>query len=685
MPGEENQVKRLRLIQYLSIAMNQTQDAEELLGLMLDKAIELTDATTGSIMLKEEGSKYLRYAAYRGFDENRIRRVPIAVGEGLTGAVFRDGIPRLVNDVRQDPLYIPLREDIQSELIVPLQVEGQIIGVLSVDSVRKDAFTEEDLELLYTISNQAAQILYRTKLYEELKYKIHLQEILIDISQVIEKKIDLQDVFESVMSILAERIHIDRGMLVLFEPEQSEQLSIFAGYRLTKEECERGIYRVGEGIIGTVVATGQPIAIPNIHEETRFLNRLKIKRDKEKPISFIAVPLKLEGITLGVMAIEKQYDNTTYLKDLENMLFLVGQILSNKVRLARTIQQEKASLLEENLTLKKELEKNYAFHHIIGKNQRMQAIFDLIHTVADTNASVLILGESGTGKELVAKALHYNSSRKDKPFVSINCASIPENLLESELFGYKKGAFTGANSDKKGLFQVAHGGTLFLDEIGDMPFSLQAHLLRALQEREITPLGSETKIPIDIRLIAATNKPLKTLVKEKRFREDLYYRLNVIEIQLPPLRERKDDIPLLVQHFIQKVSEREHRPAVDISEEALLALMNYSWPGNVRELENCIERAVILARGNRIELHHIVPFLAMEEEKKLFSLSEWIRSYIGNPEYTGKVYDTVVGLVEEELIRQALLVNERNKLKTAEFLGINRNTLRTKMEAYKID
>ncbi|MFN3660096.1 MAG: sigma 54-interacting transcriptional regulator, partial [Brevinematales bacterium] len=195
----------------------------------------------------------------------------------------------------------------------------------------------------------------------------------------------------------------------------------------------------------------------------------------------------------------------------------------------------------------------------------------------------------------------------------------------------------------------------------------------------------ESKISIDIRLIAATNKSLKTLVKEKRFREDLYYRLNVIEIQLPPLRERKDDIPLLVKHFIQKVSEREHRPAIDISEEALLALMNYSWPGNVRELENCMERAVILARGNRIELHHIIPFLAMEEEKKTFSLSEWIRSYLENPEYTGKVYDLVVGTVEEELIRQALLMNERNKLKTSEFLGINRNTLRTKMEIYKID
>ncbi len=684
MSGEESQIKRLRMIQYLSIAMNQTQDPDELLGLMLDKAIELTRATTGSIMLKEDGSKYLRYAAYRGFDENKIKRVPIAVGEGLTGAVFKDGIPRLVNDVHQDPLYIPLREDIQSELIVPLQVEGQIIGVLSVDSVEKNAFSEEDLELLYTISNQAAQILYRTRLYEELKYKIHLQEILIEISQIIERKIDLQDVFDSVMNILGERIHIDRGMLVLFEPEQSDKLSIFAGYRLTPEECERGIYRVGEGIIGGVVATGEPQSIPNIHEESRFLNRLKIKRDKEKPISFIAVPLKLEGLTLGVLAIEKEYDNKTYLKDLESMLFLVGQILSNKVRLARTLQQEKASLLEENLTLKKELEKNYAFHHIVGKNAKMRAVFELIHTVADTNASVLILGESGTGKELVARALHYNSSRKDKPFVSINCASIPENLLESELFGYKKGAFTGANTDKKGLFLVANGGTLFLDEIGDMPFALQAHLLRALQEREISPLGSETKIPIDVRIIAATNKVLKNLVKEKKFREDLYYRLNVIEIQLPPLRERKDDIPLLVRHFIHKVAERENRPHVEISEEALLALMNYSWPGNVRELENSIERAFILAHGGRIELHHIVPFLNTEEEQRIFSLSEWVKGFLENPAYEGHVYDKVIGEVERELIHQALLINDRNKVRTADFLGINRNTLRTKIDEYHI-
>ncbi|URA09796.1 sigma 54-interacting transcriptional regulator [Thermospira aquatica] len=684
MLKEDNQIKRLRMIQYLSIAMNQTQDPDELLGLMLDKAIELTKATTGSIMLKEEGSKFLRYAAYRGFDENKIKRVPIAVGEGLTGAVFKDGIPRLVNDVDQDPLYIPLRDDIQSELIVPLQVEGQIIGVLSVDSVEKNAFSEEDLELLYTISNQAAQILYRTRLYEELKYKIHLQEILIEISQLIEKKIDLQDIFDSVMNILGERIHIDRGMLVLFEPEQSDKLSIFAGYRLTSEECERGIYRVGEGIIGGVVATGEPQSIPNIHEESRFLNRLKIKRDKEKPISFIAVPLKLEGLTLGVLAIEKEYDNKTYLKDLESMLFLVGQILSNKVRLARTFQQEKASLLEENLTLKKELEKNYTFHHIVGKNAKMRAVFELIHTVADTNASVLILGESGTGKELVARALHYNSSRKDKPFVSINCASIPENLLESELFGYKKGAFTGANTDKKGLFLVANGGTLFLDEIGDMPFALQAHLLRALQEREISPLGSETKIPIDVRIVAATNKVLKNLVKEKKFREDLYYRLNVIEIQLPPLRERKDDIPLLVRHFIQKVAQRENRSQVEISEEALIALMNYSWPGNVRELENSIERAFILAQGRRIELHHIAPFLTTEEEQRIFSLSEWIKSFLENAAYNGQVYEKVIGEVERELIHQALLINDRNKVKTADFLGINRNTLRTKIDQYHI-
>ena len=314
----------------------------------------------------------------------------------------------------------------------------------------------------------------------------------------------------------------------------------------------------------------------------------------------------------------------------------------------------------------------------------MIEIYKLIESIADSMASVLILGESGTGKELVARAIHYASSRRDGPFVSINCASIPETLLESELFGYKKGAFTGAINDKKGKFLLASGGTLFLDEIGDMPLYLQAKILRALQEKEIEPIGSETKIKIDIRLISATNKPIDLWVKEGKFREDLYYRINVIEIKLPPLKERKDDIPLLVKHFIQKYSEINKRNVKRISEEALLMLTNYEWPGNVRELENVIERAVLLCTGDTIDVKDLPPYLQPKEEIPELYISKWIEKVINNPSMEGKVYDFIIGNIEKEVISKALLKFNRNQLQTSDFLGINRNTLRSKIEKYSL-
>jgi Nif-specific regulatory protein len=314
----------------------------------------------------------------------------------------------------------------------------------------------------------------------------------------------------------------------------------------------------------------------------------------------------------------------------------------------------------------------------------MMAVFELIKTVSDSNSSILILGESGTGKELVAQSLHVGSSRKDSPFVSINCASIPENLLESELFGYKKGAFTGAISDKKGKFQSANGGTIFLDEIGDMPLYLQAKLLRAIQEREVEPLGSEIKVKVDIRIISATNKNLDKLIKEGKFREDLYYRLNVIEILIPPLRDRKDDIPLLVNHFIKKFSERDNKSVHNISQESLRLLQSYNWPGNIRELENVIERAVLLCRTHTIEVGNLPPFLMETEEVPDIHISKWIEAFVKNPSCDGKLYEKVIGHIEKELISKSLIFNNRNKVKTSEFLGINRNTLRSKIEEYNI-
>jgi Nif-specific regulatory protein len=680
----EEKIKRHKLIQYLTIAMNETSDSQELLKIMLDKCITITGADSGSIMIKDPGTRKLRYEVFKGLDEDMVLKTPIEVGEGLTGTVFQDGIPRLVNDVSIDPVYIPVRKDIKSELAVPLSVQGKIIGVVNVDSAKIGAFTEDDMEFLQTISNQAAQILIRTNLYHQLESKIKFKDILLDISQSIEKIFELSDSFEIVMKKLADSLGIYRGMLILFEKEEPNKLSIYKAYNITDEEMSRGIYKIGEGVVGRVVESGKAVSIKDINKDESYLNRLQIKRDKNIQISFIAVPIKIEGIVVGVLAVEKYFENESILSDEEDTMTLVANIIANKVKSWERIYQDKENLIAENLSLKKELFKNFAIDNIVGKSKQMMAVFELIRTVSDSSSSIMILGESGTGKELVAQALHVGSNRKNSPFISINCASIPENLLESELFGYKKGAFTGAVSDKKGKFQLANGGTIFLDEIGDMPLYLQAKLLRAIQEREIEPLGSESKVKIDIRIISASNKDINKLIKEGKFREDLYYRLHVVEIQIPPLRNRKDDIPLLANHFIKKYSTRDNKNILGISQESLRLLQSYNWPGNIRELENVIERAVLLCRAQMIEVGNLPSFLMDIEEVPDIHISKWIEGFIKNPACNGKLYERIIGHIEKELITRSLIFNNRNKVKTSDFLGINRNTLRSKMEDYNI-
>ena len=349
-----------------------------------------------------------------------------------------------------------------------------------------------------------AEIRSATERHKELEQKIRLKDILIEISNSIERVFVLKDVFDVVMKKLASEFGIIRGMLFLLDREESSKLSVFTAYNLTDAEISKGIYEVGEGIVGKVVENGKAISIPDINKDEMFLNRMKVGRNKNTPISFIAVPIKISGIVFGVLAVEKYFKDIYLLRDEEGMLFLISGIIANKVKIYQKMTEEKSVLLEENLNLKKELYEKYGIDNIIGKNKKMLDVFELIKIVADSNSSILILGVSGTGKELVAKALHFNSNRRYSPFVSINCAAIPENLLESELFGYKKGAFTGAKTDRKGKFLLADGGTLFLDEIGDMPLYLQAKLLRAIQEKEIEPVGSELKIKIDIRIVSAT-------------------------------------------------------------------------------------------------------------------------------------------------------------------------------------
>ena len=348
------------------------------------------------------------------------------------------------------------------------------------------------------------------------------------------------------------------------------------------------------------------------------------------------------------------YDYITKPFQMDELVITVKKALENRL------------LKKEVVRLKKEVESRYHFHHLIGKSPSMQKIFDLIERISDTSSNVLITGESGTGKELVGKAIHYNGIRKEGRFIAINCAAIPETLLESELFGYKKGAFTDAKSDKKGLIFEAHEGTLYLDEITEMPFTLQAKLLRVIEGREVRPLGDTKTYPIDVRIISTSNRDINSLIQQNQFREDLYYRLKVIDIELPPLRERREDLPPLIQHFIGKFNNELKKNISGISEGALRIILNYSWPGNVRELENVIQRAITLGQHEMILLEDLPIQMVQEKDEGL--IEKGVRE-----KYT-------VDQLEKEYIKKVLIEVGGNKSKAAEILGLDRKTLYRKRQ-----
>jgi DNA-binding NtrC family response regulator len=339
------------------------------------------------------------------------------------------------------------------------------------------------------------------------------------------------------------------------------------------------------------------------------------------------------------------------------------------LQVSRALEQR--SLRSEVERLRKEIQDRHGFENIIGQSKGMREVFDLVAHISDLAVNVLIVGESGTGKEMIARAIHQQSARAEKPFIPLNCAAIPETLLESELFGYVRGAFTDARKDRRGLFQAASGGVLFLDEISEMPLTLQAKLLRVIEDKEVRPLGANDAEKVDTRLVSACNRDPERLVQEGHFRQDLYYRLNVIRIDLPPLRERTEDIPVLVDHFIQKFARQAQRPLEGIEPEALDALLNYRWPGNVRELEHTIERAIHLGKESRIGLQDFPPSLVARSDNVL-PLAEAI----------GKSY-TLKDL-EKEYIMRVMETVHGNKTEAAKTLGVDRTTLYRKLEEYKV-
>ncbi|MEW6442799.1 MAG: sigma 54-interacting transcriptional regulator [bacterium] len=498
-----------------------------------------------------------------------------------------------------------------------------------------------------------------------------MEEILYlyEIAHSLNTTVDLKKSVYLVLEILSKVLGMRHGTITILSRAKDE-IRIEVAHGLSKEAIERGRYKPGEGITGRVLEQGKPIIVPKISEEPLFLDRTATRRKTREEYSFICVPIKKGQTVVGTLSVDLPYDPKADLKGSERRLTVVATMLAQRVITLEALQMEKEALLSENLRLQEQLADRHSLHNIIGRSNKMREVYQMISQVCRSNATVLIRGESGTGKELVANAIHYNSPRAKHAFVKLNCAALPATLIESELFGHEKGAFTGAIKLKRGKFELADKGTIFLDEIGSIGLDVQYKLLRALQEKEFERIGGAQTLKTDVRILAATNKNLEQAVEEGSFREDLYYRLNVFPIYLPPLRERKTDILLLADHFLEKYAKENNKDIRRLSTPAIDMLVQYHWPGNVRELENCIERAVLLCEGNVIHGFHLPPTLQ-----------------------TGKESDTVpaqaleeaVANLEREMIIDALKNSRGNMSKAAEMIKLTERKFAYKVKRYGVD
>jgi Nif-specific regulatory protein len=493
---------------------------------------------------------------------------------------------------------------------------------------------------------------------------------LLEISQTLASSLDIRSALGRVLEHIEQALGAISATVALREGE-GDELVVEAAVGIAWQKARRARYKAGEGITGRVVASGRPVVVPEVSREPLFLNRTGIWGAHGKgELSYLCVPVAVGGRTVGALGVaiphrkDRRYDQETA------RLSIVGAMLGQAVRVHRLVEAERERLLEENTKLRHELKERYQIRSLIGNSRPMQLLYDQVGQVASSSTTVLLRGESGTGKELVAHAIHYGSPRADKALVKVSCGALPEALVESELFGYEPGAFTDARAQKKGRFELADGGTLFLDEVGELSPSTQVKMLRALQEREFERLGGVKPIKVNVRLVAATNKDLEAAVQQGTFREDLYYRLNVFTLYLPPLRERKPDIPLLADHFVEKYAARESKDVRRIATTAIDMLMSYHWPGNVRELENCIERAVLVCEGGVIHGHHLPPTLQTAEVS-------------GTMPRLGLA--AAVAAYEKDMILDALKSARGNRARAARLLDSTERIIGYKVHKYAID
>ena len=487
---------------------------------------------------------------------------------------------------------------------------------------------------------------------EKLKNELSVLE---EISSVIVRERDVKTLLNQVLAVLNRRMGMLRGTVTL---RHGDTLDIEAAHGLDESEQRLGHYRIGEGLTGHVAETGRPHVIPDIRRDRRFLNRTGSRHygDTEQ-VAFICVPIRHHEELIGTLSIDRLVEKNTDLDADVALLTIIGNITADAASLLLREEEEREVLLEENRKLRQMLNSNPG--ELVGNSREMQQIYEQVRQVAPSDATVLIRGSSGTGKELLARAIVGLSPRKDKPFIVLNCAALPEALVESELFGHEKGSFTGADSRRIGRAEAADGGTLFLDEIGDLTLQTQVKLLRFLQERTFSRVGSNEELRSNVRFLAATSRNLEELMEKRLFREDLYYRLNIFPIVMPDLIKRKSDIILLAEHFLEKMNLKYNKHIVRLSTPTINMLLAYHWPGNVRELENCIERAVLTATDDCIHGYNLPPSLQMgkesaaEDQGKNASLEVMMRSY------------------ERELIVEALKRHDGNMSAAGRELGVS--------------
>ena len=491
------------------------------------------------------------------------------------------------------------------------------------------------------------------------------------------KSLEPGPVIREMLHLISEFLGLNRGRVVLRQPG-SDDYAIRYAYGLTQMEIERGVYRPGDGVTGRALQSGETAIVQDIDDDPNYLARAVDRaRLPHETVSYIALPLMNDGEVLGLLGVHRIRGRTRALADDLRILEIIATLITQILKLNDRVAEQTARLEHENRELKWALEHGspqQATLGIVGDSPELRHALRQIEQVAGTDATVLLLGESGTGKELFARALHLSSPRRDQPFVKVNCGAIPENLFESELFGYEKGAFTGASTARAGYFEQAHGGTLFLDEIGELPLAMQVKLLRVLQEKSLQRVGGRRETPIDVRIVAATNLDLQQQVAAGRFRLDLYYRLNIIPIRLPALRERREDIRPLVRHLLNLISQSYQRN-VGLTPEAMERLVDYPWPGNIRQLRNVLERLVLLAEGASIsgrEVEHVIRSEAAgaPEVPMLYSppSSGTVRPYLPAASH------------DRQQIEQALAQTHGNKSRAAQLLGLTLRQLNYRMK-----